>query len=91
MKKIKTPFSKRTLALLAVTIRLLAGGGITGSRAALTYFSEDFIADFELDHIQVHLIENGTDVCLENNGDDSVHGTYTGVEKYKGILLGYLG
>ena len=87
MKKTKIPFSKRTIALLAVTILLIAGGGITGSKAALTYFSEDYIADFELDHIQVHLIENGKDVCKEQNGDDSVHGTYTGVKKVKGNLL----
>lgn len=91
MKKTKIPFSKRTIALLAVTILLIAGGGITGSKAALTYFSEDYIADFELDHIQVHLIENGKDVCKEQNGDDSVHGTYTGVKKVKGNLLNYLG
>lgn len=91
MKKTKIPFSKRTLALLAVTLLLIAGGSITGSKAALTYFSEDYIADFKLDHIQVHLIENGKDVCEGKNGDDSVHGTYTGVKKVKGNLLNYLG
>ena len=91
MKKTKIPFSKRTLALLAVTLLLIAGGSITGSKAALTYFSEDYIADFKLDHIQVHLIENSRDVCEGKNGDDSVHGTYTGVKKVKGNLLNYLG
>lgn len=91
MKKFKKSISKRTLALLTGTILLLLGGGISGAYAELQYFSQEYKADFKLDHIQVHLIENGTDVCLHNNKDDSVHGTYTGVEKYKGILLGYLG
>ena len=91
MKKAKIPFSKRTAALLTATVMLLIGGGITGTKASLEYFSEDYVADFELDHIQVHLIENDRDVCEGNNGDDSVHGTYTGVKKVKGNLLNYLG
>ena len=95
MNKKKVPFSKRSIALLAATLILLIGGGITGTKASLTYFSEDYIADFKLDHIQVHLIENGKDtdrdVCEGKNDDDSVHGTYTGKKKVKGNLLKHLG
>ena len=83
--------SKRTLALAAALVLTLTSGGILGTRASLQIFSEDYIGDFELDHLQVHLIENDVDVCHNNNDDDTVHGTYTGKEKYHGNLVEYLG
>ena len=50
MKIRNTKLSKRTLALLAATALLFGGGGFAGTKAALTYFSEDYTAAFELDH-----------------------------------------
>lgn len=92
MKKTKKT-SGRTLALLAATLIVLCGG-IIGTNAKLTIFSEDYIADFELDHLQVHLIENGTDVCHGENVITSVHRYDNGKArdaKYHGNLLEYMG
>ena len=100
MKKMKirnTILSKRTLALLAVTALLFCGGGFAGTKAALTYFSNDYTAGFQLDHLQVHLVENENDVCCgENESIYTVHRTNDKVAqekipKYKGDLVGYLG
>ena len=101
MKIGKTRLSKRTLALLAATALLLGGGSYAGTRAALTYFSNDYTAGFELDHLQVHLIENGQDVCHSENDiytvhrDDSKDGSLADDavknEKYRGNLVEYLG
>ena len=91
MKNRKTPLSKLTVVLLLATLVMLIAGSVLSTKAVLTYFSEDYISDFELDHLQVHLIENGKDVCHNNNDDDTVHGTYTNKKKYKGNLVEYLG
>lgn len=73
MKIGNTKLSKRTLALMAATALLFTGGSFTGTKAALTYFSNDYTAEFELDHIHVHLLENGSDVCEGNNKYNTVH------------------
>ena len=97
MKIRNTKLSKRTLVLLAVTAVLFCGGGFSVTRAALTYFSNDYTAGFELDHLQVHLIENGVDVCHDNNKSIyTVHRTDDKVAqekkaKYRGNLVEYLG
>lgn len=67
MKFKKLKCSKRTLALAAVAVLLFTSGGIMGARAQLTIFSEDYEAQFRLDHLRVHLLENGEDVCGGNN------------------------
>ena len=83
--------------LVVVAALLFCGGGFAGTKAALTYFSNDYTAGFELDHLQVHLIENENDVCCgENESIYTVHRTNDKVAqekipKYKGDLVGYLG
>ena len=75
--KIKDRMSKKTMALLAAGILLIAGSGIMGTRASLAVFSEDYTAEFYMNHLQVHLLENGEDVCKEHNtldGDTKVTG-----------------
>ena len=81
--KIKgTKISKRTLALAAVTLVLLFGG-VAGTRAAAPAIqSQNYDAQFDLDHLQVHLLENGKDVCDGKN---------TLENKVSGTLLQYLG
>ena len=94
MKFRNTKLSRRTLALLAATALLFGGGSFAGTKAALTYFSNDYTAEFKLDHLQVHLIENGVDVCHDNNVMTSVHRYDNGGardKKYRGNLLEYLG
>lgn len=86
MKK-KVKFSKRTMALLVAAVLLFAGGGVAGTRAALNIQSELYRAHFYLNHLQVHLLENGEDVCGEQNNLD-------GASKVTGNLatsLGYEG
>ena len=100
MKIRNTKLSKRTLALLAATALLFGGGSFAGTKAALTYFSNDYTAEFALDHLQVHLIENGHDVCkvgdTRMNDWNTVHRSDDASakpreEKYIGNLLEYLG
>ena len=85
MKIKNTKLSKRTLALLAATAVLFGGGSYAGTRAALGFFSNELTAGFELDHMQVHLLENGKDVCLGKNADPKER------DKYRGNLVEYLG
>jgi hypothetical protein len=82
--KIRDRMSKKTMALLAAGILLIAGSGIMGTRASLAVFSEDYTAEFYLNHLQVHLLENGEDVCGENN-------TLDGSTKVTGALATKLG
>ena len=82
-QKAKMPAYK--LLLLAAALLLLVSVGlftVTGARAQLTARSDDYNASFELNHLQVHLLENGKDVCGEKNTVDG--------EKVTGELLGYL-
>ena len=83
MKK-KVKFSKRTMALLVAAVLLFAGGGVAGTRAALNIQSELYRAHFYLNHLQVHLLENGKDVCGEQNNLD-------GTSKVTGNLATSLG
>ena len=86
MKK-KTKLSKRSIALLAAAVLFLAGGTVTGTRAALGVQSESYEAEFYMNHLQVHLMENGQDVCSGEN-------TLDGESKVTGNLattLGYSG
>ena len=93
MKFRNTKLSKRTLALFAAMLVALSGG-LIGTQAKLSIFSDYYIADFELDHLQVHLIENGKDVCHGENEMTSVHRYDSGEardQKYHGNLVEYLG
>ena len=62
MKKTRT-MSKRTFALLIAAALLLAAGTVTGARAAFMAQSDIYKAQFYVSHLQVHLLENGEDVC----------------------------
>lgn len=59
----KKRLSKRTMALLVAAALLFTGGAVTGTRAALNIQSDYYRAHFYLNHLQIHLIENGEDVC----------------------------
>ena len=47
---------KTTMALLALAIILLAASALGSTRAALTYFSENYTAQLEVSHIGVTLV-----------------------------------
>ena len=87
MKK-RSKMSKRTMALLVAAGLLLAGGSVTGTRAALNIQSDLYRAHFYLNHLQVHLMENGHDVCGgENNldGASKITGRLATALKYESL------
>ena len=54
--------STRTLALTVAAVLLFAVGGVMFAKAALNIRSNNLDETFELDHVYVHLLENGTRV-----------------------------
>lgn len=80
----KNKLSKRTLALLVAAGLLLSVGTVTGVRAYPNIQSELYRAHFYLNHLQVHLLENGVDVCGGKN-------TLDGTQKITGALATELG
>lgn len=81
MKKIS-----RKTALIILGVILIAAGAI-GSFAAgagMDFESDSYRASFYMNHLQVHLLENGRDVCGGEN-------TLDGESKVTGELVGYLG
>ena len=83
MKKIP----RKVLIPLVLAVLLIVGGAIGAfaiTRSGLTYESEDYKAWFYLNHLQVHLLENGRDVCDGHNDLD-------GSNKITGELVQYLG
>lgn len=59
----KDRLSKRTLALLVAAGLLISVGTFTGVRAYPNIQSDYYRAHFYMNHLQVHLLENGRDVC----------------------------
>lgn len=58
-------FQKSTAILLAAALLLLAGSAIGSTRAALTYFSENYSAQMNTPEIGVTLVENDRDVAAD--------------------------
>ena len=58
MKFRNTKLSKRTIALFMAALVLIGAGGTTGTRAALTVFSDDYDAVIRTDTLNVELTEN---------------------------------
>lgn len=69
MKKIKK-FPKKTILLLSVSAVLLIASTVGSTRAALTYYSENYVAGMELSSIGVSLLENGTVVSSRDYLDN---------------------
>ena len=58
-------FHKSTIALFAAAAVLLGGSAIGSTRAALTYFSDNYYARMETPEIGVTLMENGNEVAAD--------------------------
>lgn len=71
-RKKNSRFQKSTIALLAVAVLLLAGSAIGSTRAALTYFSDNYSAQMNTPEIGVTLVENGDDVAVNGQEDGSL-------------------
>ena len=50
---------KLTYLMLAVSFLLLLGSAVGSTRAALTYYSENYVAEITVSQIGVSLLENG--------------------------------
>ena len=81
-KKLTSPIA--TVVLFAIASVLLLGSTIGGTRAALTYYSDNYTASVEMYNIGVTLLENGKQVSWRNYGDES-DGRWT--EKHNAELL----
>ena len=57
---------RRTGILLLIAAALLAGSAAGSSQAALSYYSENYTAQFEMFDIGVTLLENGKEVSWRN-------------------------
>lgn len=66
----KKIFSGKMIALLAAAGVLLAGSAVGSTRAALTYYSENYGAEISVPSIGVSLVENGTVVSSRDYEGD---------------------
>ena len=87
MRKRKKRIPKKSILLLSAAVLLLLGSAIGSTRAALTYYSENYVAGMELSSIGVSLIESNADhknkvVSSRNYADN---GTWEGTTD--GVLL----
>lgn len=72
MKKKKFPFRVTTVVLLSASAVLLIGSTVGSTRAALTYYSENYGAEVTVSNIGVSLLENGETVSrrdYDSNGE----------------------
>lgn len=72
MKKKKFPFRVTTAGLLSASAVLLIGSTVGSTRAALTYYSENYGAEVTVSNIGVSLLENGETVSrrdYDSNGE----------------------
>lgn len=65
MKKNRS-FSKKTVVLLAASAVLLLSSAVGSTRAALTYYSENYSAEVTVSSIGVTLVENGEDISYRD-------------------------
>lgn len=79
-RKKNSRFQKSTAALLAVAMILLAGSAVGSTRAALTYFSDNYSAQMNTPELGVTLVENGKDVTADDEGNGSLLADMTGVK-----------
>ncbi len=79
---------KVTYLLLALAILLLLGSTVGSTRAALTYYSENYIAEITVDQIGVSLLENGEIVSSRDYDEDEWRiRTNKGGDSTSGALL----
>lgn len=71
MKKRKKSFPKITVLLLAASAVLLVGSGVGSARAALTYYSENYSAQMNMQSIGVSLVENDAVVSSRDYVSDN--------------------
>ena len=92
MKKKKFPFKITTVALLSASAVLLIGSTVGSTRAALTYYSDNYSAQVTVSNIGVSLLENGETVSrrdYKDNGEwNETSGTLLQSLKEEGVAPG---
>ncbi len=78
---------KVTYLLLVLAVLLLMGSAVGSTRAALTYYSENYTAEITVSQIGVSLLENGEVV---SSRDYNQNGWQTGSNRGKGATGGAL-
>ena len=77
-----------TYVLLALAVLMLLGSTIGSTRAALTYYSENYTAEITVSQIGVSLLENGDVVSSRDyDNDDWKISTNQGKDAVSGALL----
>lgn len=77
-----------TYLLLVLAAVLLLGSAIGSTRAALTYYSDNYVAEITVSQIGVSLLENGAEVCRRDyNQNEWETSTNVGGESANGALL----
>lgn len=66
MKKKLLTFGIPALAMFAAAAVLLAGGMVGSTRAALSYYSENYLSDIEVQSIGITLTEDENDIAHRN-------------------------
>lgn len=84
-KAISAP--KVNIALFVIAALLLIVAGIGGTRAALTYFSDSYVARLAVSEIGVTLLENGQEVAYRNYAGNDQWDETPGAD-HVGTLLG---
>ena len=70
MKKRKKKIPKKSVLLLSAAVVLLLGSTIGSTRAALTYYSDTYVAGMDLSSIGVSLLENDKVVSSRDYADN---------------------
>ncbi|MCI8940904.1 MAG: hypothetical protein HFH12_13090 [Dorea sp.] len=88
-KKRKASHNRRvTYMLLALAVLMLLGSAVGSTRAALTYYSENYTAEITVSQIGVTLLENGKEVSRRDyKKDDWEQETNAGKDAASGALL----
>lgn len=84
-KAISAP--KVNIALFVIAALLLIVAGVGGTRAALTYFSDSYVARLSVSDIGVTLLENGQEVAYRNYAGNDQWNETPGTD-HVGELLG---
>lgn len=71
--RIRSVFSSKTAtAVFAIgALILLGGGSVNGARAALTYYSEDYVARVSMDNVGVSILEDGARIAWRDYSEKS--------------------
>ena len=83
IKKILT-FPAITAATFILAGVLLGFSTIGGARAALTYYSETYASQMDMQSIGISLVENGTIISNKDYKDQASDGTW---DEQTGVLL----